>query len=92
MEIEEYFYACNVALRTKYDALTKWEPVSNGEFEFRAVGALTSYDGTVRKWMCDSVVDEGGVMTPIAWYKKTKMTKLNGQMTPVTRGMKCFFR
>ena len=89
---EEYNYASNVALRAKYDALTRWTTVSNGEFTFCAVGALTSYDGTVRKWMCDSVMDEGGFMTPIAWYKKTKMMNLNGQSVPVTRSMKCFFR
>ena len=92
MEQEEYNYACNVALRAKYDALTKWPIVSNGEFEFRAVGALTSYDGTVKKWMCDSVKDEGGFMTPIAWYKKTKMVNINGKTMPEIRSMKCFFR
>ena len=92
MEPEEYSYASNVALRAKYEALTKWEPVSNGEYEFRAIGALTSYDGTVRNWTCDSVKDEGGTMTPIAWYKKTRMENVNGQATPVTKTMNCFFR
>ena len=92
MEPDEYNHATNLALRAKYDALPRWETISNGEYTFRAVGALTSYDGTVRKWICDSVVDEGGFMTPIAWYKKTQTTEVNGRIVPVVKSTKCFFR
>ena len=87
---EEYYYTDFVELRAKLDGQPRWKPVSNGEFDFQAVGALTPYTGTVKKWMCDTVVDEGGVTTPIAWYKKAKMINVNKQLIPEVKSQKCF--